>query len=46
MSRLDRQRLVYAILADEMADRVHALALTTLTPAEAERSAPSPQTRG
>ena len=34
LSRVDRQRLVYAILAEEMSDRVHALALTTLTPAE------------
>ena len=34
-SRLDRQRLVYAILADELRARVHALSLTTLTPAEA-----------
>ena len=33
-SRLERQRLVYRILADELADRVHALALTTRTPAE------------
>lgn len=34
-SRVERQRRVYAILADELNDRVHALALTTLTPAEA-----------
>jgi BolA protein len=34
-SRVDRQRLVYALLADEMRERVHALALTTQTPAEA-----------
>ncbi|MCP5368929.1 MAG: BolA family transcriptional regulator [Hyphomicrobiales bacterium] len=34
LSRVDRQRRVYAVLADEMATRVHALALTTLTPAE------------
>ena len=33
-SRVDRQRMVYALLAEEMADRVHALALTTRTPAE------------
>jgi len=33
-SRVDRQRMVYALLADEMAERVHALALTTKTPAE------------
>ena len=30
-----RQRMVYALLADEMADRVHALSLTTKTPDEA-----------
>jgi len=36
-----RHRLVYEVLADEMAGPVHALALRTLTPAEAaaERSA-------
>ena len=33
-SRVDRQRMVYALLAEEMAERVHALALTTKTPAE------------
>ena len=36
-SRLERQRLVYALLADEMRERVHALGLTTLTPEEASR---------
>lgn len=35
MSRVDRQRTVYRILEAELADRVHALALKTLTPAEA-----------
>jgi len=34
-SRVDRQRMVYDVLEDEMADRVHALALVTRTPAEA-----------
>lgn len=34
-SRVDRQRMVYAALRQEMADRVHALALVTKTPAEA-----------
>ena len=34
-SRLERQRLVYGVLAEEMAGRVHALALITLTPEEA-----------
>jgi len=33
-SRVDRQRMVYALLADEMAERVHALALTTKAPSE------------
>ena len=33
-SRVDRQRLVYGALAELMASRIHALALTTLTPAE------------
>jgi BolA family transcriptional regulator, general stress-responsive regulator len=35
LSRVERQRRVYATLAEELKpDRVHALALTTLTPAE------------
>lgn len=33
-SRVDRQRLVYAALSDLLRDRVHALALKTLTPEE------------
>jgi BolA protein len=37
LSRVERQRRVYAALADEMRGSVHALALTTLTPAEAGR---------
>jgi BolA protein len=32
--RVARQRLVYQILAEELAARVHALSLTTLTPDE------------
>ena len=36
VGRVDRQRRVYAVLADELRDRVHALALTALTPKEAE----------
>jgi len=36
---LARQRRVYAILAEELRDGVHALSLATLTPAEARRSA-------
>lgn len=31
LNRVARQRLVYATLADELATRVHALSLTTLT---------------
>jgi BolA protein len=34
-SRVERQRLVYGILAEELAGPVHALSLTTLTSAEA-----------
>jgi BolA protein len=37
LTRVERQRLVYAALADEIAAGVHALALTTLTPEEAQR---------
>jgi BolA protein len=33
-SRVARQRLVYAALADELKDRVHALSLSTLAPEE------------
>ena len=33
-SRVDRQRMVYAALAEEMTGRVHALALKTLSPSE------------
>ena len=33
-SRLERQRMIYGILAAELADRVHALSLKTLTPDE------------
>jgi BolA family transcriptional regulator, general stress-responsive regulator len=35
-SRLERQRIVYGVLAAELADRVHALTLKTLTPEEDE----------
>lgn len=34
LSRVERQRRVYAALADEMNSRVHALALVTLAPDE------------
>ena len=37
MSRVERQRRVYATLAGEMEASVHALALATLTPDEAAR---------
>lgn len=33
-SRVQRQRLVYGILAEELDGRVHALSLKTLTPAD------------
>lgn len=40
-SRVARQRMVYDALSGELAAGVHALAMTTLTPAEADqRSAP------
>jgi BolA protein len=35
LSRVDRQRLVYRLLADEMAERIHALAIAAKTPEEA-----------
>jgi BolA protein len=38
-SRIARQRMVYGLLADEIAGGVHAIAMTTLTPQESE-SAP------
>jgi BolA protein len=34
LSRVERQRRIYAALADEMASSVHALSLTALSPAE------------
>jgi BolA family transcriptional regulator, general stress-responsive regulator len=37
--RVERQRRVYAALADELKGPVHALSLAALTPVEAERSA-------
>jgi len=36
-SRVARQRLIYQILAEELKTRVHALALSALTPAEYNR---------
>lgn len=38
LSRVERQRRVYAALADEMQAQIHALALVTLTPDEAKKS--------
>lgn len=38
MSRLARQRAVYALFAEELKDRVHALSLDLKTPKEAETS--------
>ncbi len=38
VSRVERQRRVYAALAAELAGPVHALSLSALTPAEAARS--------
>ncbi|HUB86002.1 MAG TPA: BolA family protein [Rhizomicrobium sp.] len=35
VGRVERQRRVYAALAEELRGSVHALSLTTLTPAEA-----------
>jgi BolA protein len=37
LKRVDRQQLVYRLLAEELAGRVHALEISTLTPEEAER---------
>lgn len=34
-SRVERQRLVYGLLAEELAERVHALVLKTRAPGEA-----------
>jgi BolA protein len=34
LSRVQRQRKVYAAVAEELAERVHALSLVTLTPDE------------
>lgn len=36
MSRIERQRLIYGLLANELETRVHALSLATLTPEEAD----------
>ena len=36
LSRVERQRKVYAAVAEELAERVHALSLITLTPDEVQ----------
>jgi BolA protein len=36
-TRLERQRTVYALLAEELAERVHALQITALAPGEETR---------
>ena len=41
INRVARQRLVYGILADELASRVHALSLTTLAPDQPDPRAPA-----
>jgi BolA protein len=41
LSRVERQRLVHGILAEELAGPVHALALSVATPAEAGGTAPT-----
>jgi BolA protein len=40
LSKLERQRLVYGVLAEELRNRVHALELETLTPDEAKAARP------
>lgn len=37
-SRVERQRLVYQALSEEMKQDIHALALNTMTPKEREKS--------
>lgn len=39
VNRVERQRRVYAILADELKGPVHALSLNALTPVEAAKTA-------
>lgn len=38
LSRIERQRLVHQVLAEELGGRVHALSLATTTPEEASAS--------
>ena len=37
-SRVERQRMIYAVLKAEMASSIHALSLTVMTPAEDRRA--------
>ena len=39
LSRVERQRRIYAALKEELAGPVHALSLETLTPSEAQKTA-------
>ena len=39
LARVARQRLVNGLLREELAERIHALAMKTLTPAEYEKEA-------
>ena len=39
-SRVERQRIVYGILAEELREQVHALQLTTRTPSEEAAHSP------
>lgn len=36
LGRIDRQRRIYDLLADELAERVHALSIRAMTPTEAD----------
>jgi len=40
LGRVERQRRIYAVLAEELGGPVHALSLVTLSPAEAARTSP------
>ena len=37
LSKIDRQRLVYTLLSEELKEKIHALSLMTQTPQEAEK---------
>lgn len=40
LGRVERQRRIYAVLAEELGGPVHALSLVTLSPAEAAKTSP------